>query len=46
MGRKRKPRTGMMRVRLIDLERLKAIARSYNMSLPDYMAMISRKRKT
>jgi hypothetical protein len=45
MGRKRKGRTTTVRVRLVDLPRLKAIARSFNMSLPDYLSMIARRKK-
>lgn len=45
MGRKRKGRTTTVRVRLVDLPKLRAIARSFNLSLPDYLSMVARKRK-
>ncbi len=45
MGRKRKGRTGMMRVRLVDLEKLRNIAKSYKLALPDYLSMIVRKKR-
>jgi len=44
MGRKRKGRTTMVRVRLVDVPRLRAIAKSMNLSLPDYLSMIARKK--
>ena len=44
MGRKRKGRTTTVRVRLIDVPRLRAIARSMNLSLPDYLSMIARRK--
>lgn len=45
MGRKRKGRTRMVRVRLTDIPRLKAIAQSMNLSIPDTITYLSRKRR-
>lgn len=45
MGRKRKGRTSTVRVRLADIPKLRAIARSMNLSLPDYLSFIARRRK-
>jgi len=44
MGRKRKGKTIMVRVRLVDLPKLKEIARSHNLSLPDYLSRIARRK--
>ena len=45
MGRKKKGRTGLVRVRLVDLPKLRAIAKSFNLSLPDYLSMIARRKE-
>jgi len=45
MGRRRKPTTKMVRIRLADLQKLKAIAKSYNLSLPDYLSMVTKNGK-
>lgn len=44
MGRKRKPSTRMVRVRLTDIPRLKAIARRMNLSLPDTITYLTRRK--
>jgi hypothetical protein len=43
MGRRKKGKSVLTRVRLVDLQKLKAIARSCNLSLPDYLSMIAKK---
>ena len=45
MGRKRKGKTTTVRVRLVDVPKLKAIARQMNLSLPDYLSIIAKRRK-
>jgi len=45
MGRKRKGKTKMVRVRLADIPRLKAIARSMNLSIPDYLSLVAKRKK-
>ena len=45
MGRKKKGKTTTVRVRLVDVPRLRAIARSMNISLPDYLSLVAKKRK-
>ena len=44
MGRKPKGKTKMVRVRLVDIPKLRAIAKSMNLSLPDYLSMIARRK--
>jgi len=45
MGRRRKGSTGMVRVRLVDLPKLKALAKQCNLTLPDYLSLIARRRR-
>ena len=45
MGRKRKGRTSTIRVRLVDVPKLRAIARSMNISLPDYLSLIAKRKR-
>ena len=43
MGRKRKGRTQMVRVRIADIPKLRAIAKNCKLTLPDYLSMIARR---
>jgi len=43
MGRKKLQPTRMMRVRIQDYERLKQLARMYQMSIPEFIARFSRR---
>jgi len=45
MGRRKKGSTGMVRVRLVDLPKLKALAKQCKLSLPDYLSLVSRRRR-
>ena len=45
MGRKRKGRTTTMRVRKEDIARLKAMADGLNISVPDLITRITKRRK-
>ena len=45
MGRRKKGSTGMVRVRLVDIPKLKALAKQVNLSLPDYLSLVSRRRR-
>jgi len=44
MGRKRKQPTRMVRVKLCDIERLKLLARTSKLSLPDYISRLARRK--
>ena len=44
MGRKRKSPTRMVRVRLVDLNKLKELARASKLSLPDYISKLTKRR--
>lgn len=45
MGRRKKEKTSLVRVRLTDIVRLKAIAKKMNLTIPDTISFITRKRK-
>ena len=45
MGRKRKGRTTTVRVRKADIERLRRMANNLNLSLPDLISRMARRRK-
>jgi len=44
MGRKRKPKTTLTRIRIKDLERLRKLARQSKISIREYISRISRRR--
>lgn len=44
MGRKRKEQTKMVRIKLVDLTQLKAIARRFNISLPDAQSLLLKRK--
>ena len=43
MGRNKKPKTTLTRIRVEDLKRLKALAKLHGLNLPEYIAKLSRR---